>query len=94
MSGHPGWTEWTSYDEANRITIDWAAVAAGGPSTLETDTTCNFTISATGTLYGGFIADENTKSGATGILFAQGGFSAPLNVQDDDVVQVGYSLAR
>lgn len=94
MSSHAGWTEWTSYDEANRILVDWAAVGFGGASTLETDTTCDFTISASGTLYGAFIADENTKSGATGILFSEGGFSAPLNVVDNDVVQVGYTLSR
>jgi len=89
MGGHGGWTEWTSYDEANRVT--WTEGAASGQS-ITNATPVDFTMSASGTVRGLFLTSNNTKSGTTGTLWATADFASTVTVADDDVLKVTYTI--
>ena len=93
MSSHSGWTESTSYDEANRVAATWGSAASSGTKT--TSATSNFTISATVTLDGCFMVTNNTKGGTTGILYSAGAFTGgDKSLQDNDVLQVTLSATQ
>lgn len=87
-SSHTGWTELTSYDEANRPSLTFGAASGGA---IATSSVCTFTISATVAIKGAFIISNSTKSGTTGILRATGSFSSVQNMVDNDVFTVNYS---
>ena len=89
MSSHTGWTECTDYDEANRPT--WSPGAASSGS-ITNSTPVDFTMNATVTLYGAFIASVNTKGGTSGTLWSTGAFSTTKPVADNDVVKLVYTL--
>ena len=89
MGSHAGWTEWASYDEANRQT--WAEDAASGQS-ITNSTPAVFTISASGTVRGLFITSDNTISGTSGTLWSTADFGSTVTVADDDVLQVTYTV--
>ncbi len=91
MGSHTGWAEWTSYDEATRVA--WVEEAAAARSISNSVTTADFTISATGTLKGIFITSVNTKSGSTGTLWSTAAFSSTVNVVDDDVLKITYTVS-
>lgn len=86
--GHAGWTEVTAYDEATRPACVFGAVS--GQSVDNSASKAAFTISSNGTTIGGaFLVNQNTKGGATGILYGGGAFAAGDKVLDDnDVLQV------
>jgi hypothetical protein len=89
MASHSGWTEFTSYDEANRV--EWA------PDVPATQTITNsvgrtFTFNATGTLQGIFIASNSTKGGTTGKLWSTALFSLPVGVLDNDTIDITYTV--
>lgn len=87
MSGaHAGWTEQTTYDEANRPTLTLGTVAS-----KSVDNSANkavFTISGSVTLGGAFIVTTNNKGGTTGILYGGGAFSQNRALVDNDVLNV------
>lgn len=72
-ASHVGWTESTAYSEAVRQTLTLGAVAAG--SVDNSASKAVFSVNATATVGGAFVADLNTKSGATGVLYGGGAFS-------------------
>lgn len=86
--------ESTDYDEANRPTPSFSAAAAGVKSTSAAVT---FTISATVTITGAFIAlgaNAATKgnTAAGNVLYSSGAFSGGSRaVVDNDVLNVSYS---
>lgn len=88
MSSHSGWTEWTSYDEANRQAWTLGSVSSGIVSNA--DSPAVFTMSAAGTLRGAFISSNNTKGGTTGTMLAHGLCPVALDVADDEAIQVLY----
>lgn len=90
MASHAGWTESADYDEANRPTISFAAASSGSKAT---DSAVAFTIDATVTINGIFVADNATKSGATGTLFSGKSFSSPRACEDNDVLNVTYTVS-
>lgn len=72
MASHSGWTEATNYSEATRPA--WGpGNSAGGVKT--NDVAMQFTISTEQELQGMFLASDNTKGGASGLLWATGQFS-------------------
>jgi len=89
MASHSGWTEFTAYDEANRVA--WAEDAAASRSISNT-TSSDFTINATGTLKGIFVVDQNTKGGTTGTLWSTAAFATLVNVVDNDVIKITYTI--
>lgn len=91
MSSHTGWTEFTSYDEANRVT--WVEEAASARSISNSVTSADFTISATGVLKGIFVTSNNTKSGTTGTLWSTAAFSSTVSVVDNDVLKITYTVS-
>jgi hypothetical protein len=83
---HAGWTEQTTYDEANRPTLTLGTVS--GKSVDNSASKAVFTISGTVTLGGAFVVSNNTKGGTTGILYGGGAFSQDRDLIDNDVLNV------
>lgn len=90
MASHAGWTEADEYDEATREAISFGAASAG---TKATDADCSFTINATITINGVFIAASGTKNESASVLFAAKSFSAARACVDNDVLNVSYSAS-
>lgn len=67
LSSHAGWEEATEYSETARQ--EWIEGSASGQSTTNA-TEVTFTINATQTFKGFFVASSSTKSGTTGTLLA------------------------
>lgn len=86
MASHAGWIENEDYDEATREVWTPGAIAAG--SVNNSGSPAVFTMSATVTIRGCFMADENTKGGATGVLYGEGDFSVARDVVDNDTLTV------
>lgn len=70
-ASHAGWTEFTSYDEANRPAPAFNAASGGSKSTTQT----TFTINANGTVAGCLLISNNVKGGTSGLLYSCGAFS-------------------
>ena len=85
-ASHGGWTENTSYDEANRATFVDAGPSGG--AVTNSASVAQFTISATATIGGAFLISNNTKGGTTGTLYAEGDFATDRSVVDNDVLEV------
>lgn len=74
MSSHAGWTEETSnYSQATRP--QWTPASASGGS-VSNSSSVDFTITGTVTVKGIFLADNSTKSGTTGTLWATALFTS------------------
>lgn len=85
MASHAGWTETSAYSQASRPTTAWSA-ASGKSKSLSSALT--FSINAAVTVKGGFLANNATKGGTTGILF-----SAKLFTGGDKAVDNGDTLS-
>lgn len=91
MATHPGWTEVTDYDEANRPTLVLGAVSGG--SVNNSANKASFTINATVTIGGALIVNDNTKGGSTGVLYGVGPFSGGnRDAQNGDTLNVTATL--
>jgi hypothetical protein len=84
--GHAGWTESTTYDEANRPTLTLGSVA--NKSVDNSASKAVFTISGSVTLGGAIVVSTNNKGGTTGILYGGGVFSQNRALVDNDVLNV------
>ena len=90
MGSHAGWTEYTAYDETNRVTWDEGAASAGSVTNA---TTMDFSMNATGTVAGGFLTSSSTKGGTTGVLFMTATFSGGNQaVGSGDTLKLTYTL--
>ena len=89
MASHAGWTEFQTYNEANRVT--WVTGAASSKS-ITNATPASFNITGTATLNGIFAVSENTKGGTTGILWATGSFVTPIPVVNGDILKITYTV--
>lgn len=81
--------ESTAYDEAARQTVSFGTVSSG---VLATDANCAFTMNATKTIYGAFIASASAKSSTAGTLVSAVKFSSSKSVQDNDVLSLSASV--
>jgi len=86
MASHTGWTESSTYDEANRPTLTLGTVS--GKSVDNSASKAVFTISGTVTLQGAFVVSNSTKGGSTGTLYGGGTFSQARSLVDNDVLNV------
>lgn len=86
LASHAGWEEGTAYDEATRPSITFGAAAAGA---ITNSVPVEFTMNATKTIKGFFLASDSTKGGTTGVLGPVTLFSGgDRSVVDDDVLKV------
>lgn len=90
MASHAGWTEFTTYSEGTRVA--WPEDAASGQAMTNT-TSADFNISGSGTLYGVFLVDQNTKGGTTGTLFGTAAFASTIPVNASDLIKVTYTVS-
>ena len=67
LASHAGWTEFVSFSGSNRPAWGPAAAASG---VMANTTLFTYTLSATGTLAGGFVTSGQAKSGTSGTLWA------------------------
>lgn len=86
LASHSGWTEWTSYSGNRKAWND----ANAANKIKGSSATSDFTISATGTLYGILVAGVDT--GTSSILWSTGAFDTVLNVVNTDVVKITYGI--
>lgn len=89
MNSHAGWAEITQYDEATRP--GWGS---GTTSTMSVTNAVpiTFTMNATKTVHGIFIASNSTKGGTTGTLWSTAAAPSDVNVVDNDELKVTYTL--
>jgi hypothetical protein len=83
-------TESTAYDESTRV--EYAEAAASSQSTTNSASKATFTISASKTIYGAFLASASAKSATTGTLLAIARFATSRAVIDNDVLTVTYTI--
>lgn len=86
MGSHASWAESTIYSQANRP--QWTAGTISGGSVDNSGTVAAFTINAAGTVWGAFLADNNTKGGTTGTLLGAGDFASSKVVGSGDTLNV------
>lgn len=89
MASHASWSELTPYSDANRPT--WTPGSITGTSTVSVDNSASkavFNINASSTIYGAFLADNNTKGGTTGTLLGVGDFASSRAVLSGDTLNV------
>ena len=90
---HAGWTENTDYSEATREAF--VEAASSGQSITNSASVGEFTMNATATIKGMFLASLSTKGSvsASGVLWCTGAFSSNLSVINGDLVRVTYTLS-
>jgi hypothetical protein len=96
MSSHAGWTEVTTYSNANRVTATFATATTANPSVVtNTASPAVFNINGTTTVGGAFLTSENTKGGTTGTLFSAADFGSPgdRSVVSGDTLSVTYTFS-
>lgn len=94
--GSHGWTEFTGYSQATRVTATFGSATSANPSVISNSgSPAAFSINATGTVGGAFLTSNNTKSGTTGILFSEKAFSSPgdRSVVSGDTLTVTWTFS-
>lgn len=89
MASH-AWSENVSYSQSTRV--------AWGPGNASSQQVTNasaatFDITGTDTLYGVFMASNNTKSGTSGILWTTAAFASTIPVTSGDQIKISYAIA-
>ena len=84
------WTENQDYDEASRVT--WSEGGASSQSIDNSGSPSSFTMNASVTIGGAFLASDNTKGGTTGTLIAAATFSTARSVASGDTINVTYTI--
>lgn len=86
LASHAGWTEQTPYS-GNRPAITFGTTSAGS----NTATAVSYTINATATVAGAFVASVN--SGTSGKLYSAGDFAASRSVASGDTLNVTLTVS-
>src|SRR5690606_22314330 len=90
MASHAGWTESSAYSAGTRPSMSFSAASSGSK---QTSSAVSFAINATATINGVFIADNSTKGGSTGVLFAAKSFASARSVENSDTLNVTYTAS-
>jgi hypothetical protein len=95
MLTHAGWTEFTGYSQATRVTATFATATTANPSVVTNSASVAvFSINAGGTVAGAFLTSNNTKSGTTGTLFSASDFTGgDRTVVNGDALNVTYTFS-
>lgn len=92
MLSHGGWTEDTTYSNANRPTVAFGSATLADPSVIATTAT-SFSINGTTTVAGAFLTTDNTKGGTAGTLFSASDFTGGDRLlQSGDTLNVTYTF--
>lgn len=83
-------TECTAYDEPTRQ--EYVEAAASGQSITNSASKATFTMNATKTVYGAFLASASTKGATTGVLLAADKAAAGKSLTSGDQLLVTYVL--
>jgi len=83
-------TESVAYTETTRP--EWIEAPASGQQITNTANKAVFTMNASKTIYGAFLISNNTKGGATGVLFAASRFAVARTVVTEDQLLVTYTI--
>lgn len=90
-ASHAGWTENTSYSEANRVT--WTDGGVSGQSVNNSASPAVFTSNADSQAIAGvFLISNNTKGGSTGTLFSAVDFASVKNLDTSETLTVTYTF--
>ena len=94
MASHAGWTEFTGYSNANRVSPTFTAATLGSGSSVVTNATAAaFNINASGTVGGAFLTSGSGKGGTTGTLFSGSDFTGgDRSVVNLDTLNVIYTF--
>jgi hypothetical protein len=95
-ASHGGWTEITPYSNATRPACTFGTATTADPSVISNSASAaQFSINATATVGGAFLISENTKGGATGVLFSASDFASPgdRSVASGDTLNVSYTFS-
>jgi hypothetical protein len=95
-SSHAGWTENTTYSNANRPTATFGTATTADPSVISNSASpASFNINGTTTIGGAFLISNNTKGGSTGVLFSAADFQSPgdRSVVSGDTLNVTYTFS-
>ena len=92
MASHSGWSEIVPYSDANRPAFTSGSISAGAVDNSASKAV--FNINATSTVYGCFLANNNTKSGTTGTLYGGGDFASSRAVVNGDTLNVTITLTQ
>ena len=90
INGSNGWAELSEYDEATREVLTLGTPAAG--SVDNSASKASFTINASKSVEGAFIASLSTKDGTTGTLYGAAAFAATRVVISGDTLNVTATL--
>lgn len=89
---HSGWTENQNYDEATRQ--EYEEAAASSQSTTNSANKATFTIDTDSqSIYGAFLDSTSTKGGTAGILLCVANFASAKSADDDDTLEVTYTIS-
>jgi hypothetical protein len=90
LASHAGWSESTAYSETARP--EWTAGTAASRS-ITNASTVDFSINATVTLKGIFIADDSTKGGTSGTLWSTAAFASNVAAVNGDTLKITYTVS-
>lgn len=91
-SGANQWGELTEYNEANRQTLTLGTPSGG--SVDNSASKAQFTINATITARGAFVASASGKLATSGKLYSAGEFGASRSLVNNDVLSVTATLSQ
>jgi hypothetical protein len=95
MASHAGWTEFTGYSQATRVTPTFATATTANPSVVTNSASVAvFSINAGGTVAGAFLTSGSAKSGTSGTLFSGSDFTGgDRTVVNGDTLNVTYTFS-
>lgn len=91
-ASHSGWSEITPYSNANLPAFTPGSISGG--SVDNSAAKAVFNINGTSTVYGCFLADNNTPGGSTGTLYGGGDFGSSRSVVSGDTLNVTITLTQ
>lgn len=86
-----GFAELTPYSNATRPSLVLGTITVGAVDNSASKAT--FTINANATVAGGFLVNNNTKGGSTGVLLGAGEFTSARAVESGDTLTVQVNIS-
>lgn len=90
MASHSGWTEFTGYSQSTRPL--WTQGSAASQAITNASPVV-FSITSSGTVKGGFIVSNSTKSGTSGLAWCATLFPSDTVVANLDELRTTYTLS-